>query len=672
MFRNFIALIVLSLLFIAWIAEQPGVCQAAGSPASGLTGKLQPAQSGTELTEFSSAQYGFTLQYPKKLMRRIPFNNPDVLLAVNPDYRTPPVLIVAVSREAETQAASMGILKASAEVLAGAGSFNPSLVKVVGEAEATTADGTPVKDMEFQAQLGRFPVEGFCTVARRADISIVVGVATWDNRSPYNKTEYSQITHSLKFVDKPVAQPAQPPVSTAQPVEATTAKATDLSFEAAEYRNEQYGFVFRHPNRWIQIPWRDPAWAKSAGILYTRGANLYGPWGWAGVLCGNTDFKTAVAGFLGLSAVTGTSLTASDTVLADGRQATKLVVRTTIPWLAEYQGVAVGVKKESNWLYVAMVAAPKLSIYDEALLSEIAHTLQLIPKAEIQLSEQIVDCMSPRQADVRWNVIIRNNTIPNMETSRWKIQSPLAAITVKRVWDEQGDIKFDYLLGPPIPPGNPDDYTLNFRLRKPLKPGDTYKLTIELDATADKELDKVYASVSGAYYQHVSNVVIAPPGYFIARTEPAYMPRVTAEDGRDKATIEGNYVKSLKLVAYLEKAAPKPEPATSGDQQTATSNGEPAATSAESESIATKLVNLPPYALIAAYAVLGVTVGLIAFFFIFRFQKKRRAEAFIKTKEAYEKKLAQWEKEGYDVDEYKKKWFKEFQNGKDVGKHSKR
>ncbi|MBM3175971.1 MAG: hypothetical protein FJZ93_09715 [Chloroflexi bacterium] len=213
---------------VNWMIRVVGTPAGTTTPQEATTGKATDLS--FEAVEYRNEQYGFTLQYPKKWTRRIPFNNPDVLLAVDPAYMTPPVLIIAVSREPETRNAFMGVLRASAEVLVGQGSFNPSLVKFVREADVATADGMPANDIEFQAQLGRFSVEGLCTVARKADISIVVIVATWDNKSPYDNAEYSNITHSLRFIEKP----AEPP-----PEKATTHKATPSGYNMEYLLSEQ-------------------------------------------------------------------------------------------------------------------------------------------------------------------------------------------------------------------------------------------------------------------------------------------------------------------------------------------------------------------------------------------------------------------------------------------------
>jgi len=98
-----------------------------------------------------------------------------------------------------------------------------------------------------------------------------------------------------------------------------------------------------------------------------------------------------------------------------------------------------------------------------------------------------------------------------------------------------------------------------------------------------------------------------------------------------------------------DESAPKPQLSASENKPTATEDEEPVDTGAEGKSLANKLGNLTPHALIAIYAALGITAAIVAFFFVFRLQRRRRAEAFARTKEIYEKKLVQWEKEGYDV-----------------------
>jgi hypothetical protein len=145
-----------------------------------------------------------------------------------------------------------------------------------------------------------------------------------------------------------------------------------------------------------------------------------------------------------------------------------------------------------------------------------------------------------------------------------------------------------------------------------------------------------------------------PERWFANKSKVNWMIRVVVTPGSAPQPTESRPETATDL-----SSVPKPEPTTSESAPTTTEDKEPAATGDESESLANKLTNLPSYTIVALYSALGITAVIVAFFFIFRLQRKRQAEAFAKTKKAYEKKLAQWEKEGYDVDEYKKKWFKE-------------
>ncbi|MBM3176022.1 MAG: hypothetical protein FJZ93_09970 [Chloroflexi bacterium] len=492
-----LAVAMVAILLIACLGSWATVCMAAETAASGMAGKLTPAQPESELTEFSSAQYGLTLQYPKKWANIIPVRNPDVLLAVNPAPFSAPVLIIAASGEVETRKAVMASLEAFIDGNLGRGSFRSSRVGFLSESACKTADGTPAEDVEFGAEYGNYPVKGLATVARKSDLSIVVIVATVEVMSPYNRAEYSKIAHSLRFVDKSATRAPEQTASTGQPAAPTPRLPSVVSFVATEYRNPEYGFKVRYPLSWQAGKWGDAESDRRAGMLLVAlGAGTQRLV--VGARQGTTLANTLTAVFKDAGARGIVVDRASDTTLRDGTLATWIAHRFSGSAGMSLVGNTVGTRKGDTWIFVTVACGTQKALGSDFVLD--------------------------------WN-------------------APLFA---------------------------------------------------EILSTLEFETPKV------------------------------------AE----------------------EKPAPKPEPADSGSSPTETTNGESTSPSGESELDATKLGSLPPYILIAMYVVLGVTAAIVAFFFVFRLQRRRRAEAFARTKEAYEKKLVQWEKEGYDVDEYKKKWFK--------------
>ena len=143
-----------------------------------------------------------------------------------------------------------------------------------------------------------------------------------------------------------------------------------LSFEAAEYSNQDYGFYLKYPKDWKVNPGR----IKGDTVFFAADA--------AQVPAVSVSVKEA-ASFtealrLGLEAAEGTGInlgTEKEVTLVDGSKATAVKVDWKV---MGYPGesYAVGVKKDNKWIIVNVTTVTLLSPYDEALFSEITNTLQ--------------------------------------------------------------------------------------------------------------------------------------------------------------------------------------------------------------------------------------------------------------------------------------------------------
>jgi hypothetical protein len=465
-------------------------------------------------------------------------------------------------------------------------------------------------------------------------------------------------------------------------IEVSPQQAKPLSFDAAEYVNEEYGFSVKYPSSWIgqkegsnapegalfiaEAPKSEidtPSLRTSASALSPRGLIVAATQS----LGSNDDLKAPLFRLLKaygyIQSPYFSTQSSSAATLPDGTPAMQLVFHVLYRNRYNAVGLCQGVLKGDKWILVTIVTllsdpgVGSISRYDGPLFSEIVNSLEFRSDFEYLIFDQSVDAVSLRDAVVVRKMTIKNNILQEMNSIGWSLMSPGRSLTVTKAYDDEGDIRFDHLVGPPIPPGQPDTDTVRFYFRKPLRAGETYNFTVEFVTNATAESDMV-RSVCGSKVicREVILKVIAPRGYSIYQTEPANTVRDKTMEGREITILQAENVKSLELVAHFTKSL---GPTAIGSEPTQAKNREQESLPAKIGSVARSLTSLPPSALIAIYAALGIAAGLVAFFFIFRFQKKRRAEAFIKTKEAYEKKLAQWEKEGYDVDEYKKKWFKE-------------
>jgi hypothetical protein len=140
-----------------------------------------------------------------------------------------------------------------------------------------------------------------------------------------------------------------------------------LTFEAATYVNPDYGFSVKYPNGWKQqeaVP----------GTVFVASATKRVPAMSVGILDGATFDEALTAGL----ALQGSDIKIQNdtqTTLSDGTPATEAVVK----WKTQNLGAdtfSLGVQKDGKWIIVAVTTVSLLAKYDEALFSEIVHTLQ--------------------------------------------------------------------------------------------------------------------------------------------------------------------------------------------------------------------------------------------------------------------------------------------------------
>jgi len=467
------------------------------------------------------------------------------------------------------------------------------------------------------------------------------------------------VTLSLVILLQIAAFTAQAPVVSAkQPecycnyIKPVPMQATKLSFAATEYKNSEYGFKVRYPTSWRDGVWGNAESDRQAGMLLVAlGA------GTQRLVVGARQGATLADALAAVFKDSGAGNTiierSADTRLTDGTPATWIAYFTELAG-TPLAGVAVGAKKEDTWVFVAVSArkasgmqaleAAFLGIgWDGALFTEILSTLEFEYNYEFVRTEQVVDVLSAHQALVTWRVDIRNNGLRDMGSIRYRIRLPYASLTVTRAYDSNGDIRFAYLTEQPISPGEPDDSTVLFYFRRSLRPGDTYSFTMELTAThvGKFEFAEAICQPWGTISRAALLSVVAPSGYTITRTEPADAPREMV-DGREAIKLAAENATSMRLVAYLAEPEPEPAPVSIPPVLPEEQPVMP---------ILGVLDNVP----IAIYAAIGGAIGLVAIVFILRQYRKRRAEAWSRDIEAYEKKLAQWEKEGYDVRKIREK-----------------
>lgn len=142
-----------------------------------------------------------------------------------------------------------------------------------------------------------------------------------------------------------------------------------LSFEAAEYVNTEYGFSLKYPKEWLQKPSEEPT------TVFYAAAEKRVPALTISVLDG-ASFAEALTATLSLAGSDINIVTEKETTLANGKKASEAVVKwKTQGFVADT--FALGVKKGDKWIIVAISTVSLLAKYNEALFSEVAHTLQV-------------------------------------------------------------------------------------------------------------------------------------------------------------------------------------------------------------------------------------------------------------------------------------------------------
>ena len=146
----------------------------------------------------------------------------------------------------------------------------------------------------------------------------------------------------------------------------------ELSFEAAEYANPDYGFSIKYPNDWGESTLCGPTavFCRAAGTVPLLAVNV------PDVAEGTSFVDALTAALEGGGASEIEIVSQRETSLADGTPASEAVVKLKAQAFGA-DAFALGAMKDNNWVIVTVVTVGLLGgKYDEPLFSEIAHTLQ--------------------------------------------------------------------------------------------------------------------------------------------------------------------------------------------------------------------------------------------------------------------------------------------------------
>jgi hypothetical protein len=124
----------------------------------------------------------------------------------------------------------------------------------------------------------------------------------------------------------------------------------------------------KYPKEWVQQSSTEPT------TVFMAAAAKRAPALSISIQDGAT-FAEALTATLTLAGSDIKIVTERPTTLADGTPATEAIVK----WKVQNFGAdtfALGIQKDSKWIIVAVTTVSLLAKYDEALFSEITHTLQ--------------------------------------------------------------------------------------------------------------------------------------------------------------------------------------------------------------------------------------------------------------------------------------------------------
>ncbi len=148
----------------------------------------------------------------------------------------------------------------------------------------------------------------------------------------------------------------------------------ELSFEAAEYVNEEYGFSVKYPESWEEVtPAHEMLVFQAAGPGYKV----------PGVAIGVIDIEEGVsfvdAYITGLKEIGHTDfevVSESETALADGTAAELVAFTYTHRDGHLMDALALGVEKDGKYICVFVYTIDAFEPFSEEQMSEIAHTLR--------------------------------------------------------------------------------------------------------------------------------------------------------------------------------------------------------------------------------------------------------------------------------------------------------
>ncbi|MBM3175970.1 MAG: hypothetical protein FJZ93_09710 [Chloroflexi bacterium] len=319
--------------------------------------------------------------------------------------------------------------------------------------------------------------------------------------------------------------------------------------------------------------------------------------------------------------------------------------------LESYRGIFVGADSSAKLSYSHILGAYNDSGKQISSPVNLNYMIRVIGTAAdqkqareivVKTVEQIIDMQSPKEAQLYYNVVARNNDSESALSVTIPIGHPQLDVTVKRVYDRQVNLVFLSDKRQSLSSAGRQVDTIVVYLKEPLKAGGTCQFVVEAHGVAPEDLTAMQAFVPKEMIERETKLaVILPPHYHVYSTKPISAVRSSIGD-REAATLLVREDTDLGLTVYVSTQVPESVPVVA--------------------SLFRKLIS--PWLkdgislVLVASGGLGLVVLVSVAVYLAVVRKRKRLSAVREVgRQYYEQKLAQWEKEGYDVDEYKKKWF---------------
>ncbi len=147
---------------------------------------------------------------------------------------------------------------------------------------------------------------------------------------------------------------------------------TVLSFEASEYTSTEYNFAVKYPKEWVEQPITEPI-----PTIFYAAAPARVPIFIVSIAEGAAFTDALNAAVSGADGTDVTIKSQSETKLADGTKAYQAVYKFKHPAAPmALDAYSLGAMKANKWVVVTVATVGLLAKFDEALFSEIGHTLQ--------------------------------------------------------------------------------------------------------------------------------------------------------------------------------------------------------------------------------------------------------------------------------------------------------